>query len=115
MTDLIRLALHEIISASTRMGDQTRQLVVAVEHHTIRSGATATVDMVGAQDGEFIPRAIHGKVEALVVVVLVRVLVRSESLTGLVQLVTLGLGGGDVAGPVAGATAGVDASIAGLQ
>jgi hypothetical protein len=115
ISDLIRLALHEVVTAGTGVGDKTRQLVVTVEHNTVRSRATATVDLVGAQDGEFIVGTIHGEVEALIVVVLVRVAVRSDSLTGLVQRVTLVLGGGDVAGPVAGATASVDARIAGHQ
>lgn len=94
------------------MGNQACQLVVAVEYHAVSTGATATVDLVRAQNGEFIVGAIHGEAEALVVVVLVRVLVLSESLAGLVELITLVLRGRDIAGPVAGAAAGVDARVA---
>lgn len=97
------------------MCDQARQLVVAIEYHTVRTRATATIDLVRAQDGEFIVGTVDGEAEALVVVVLVGILVVSQSLAGLVELITLVLRSRDVAGPVAGAAAGIDTRVTALQ
>ena len=89
------------------MSNHTSQLIVLVEHHTVRTGRTAAVNISGAQNRPLIVRRRHREVEALVVVVLVRVAVAADGLAVLVQLVTGSLGGGNVGGGVAVAAAGV--------
>lgn len=89
------------------MGNQTSQLIVTVEHHTVRARRTTVVGLSGAQNRPLIVRRVHREVEALVVVILVRVVVAADGLAGLLQLVTGSLGGGNGGGGVAVATAGV--------
>lgn len=95
------------------MRDQARQFVIPVENHPIRSGRASIVHIEVAHNGVFVVGAGHGEIEALVIVVLVRVVV--DGLSRLIERVPLGLGGTDVAGPVAGASAGVITALAAFQ
>lgn len=104
---LNNLARNKVITTGTSVSNHTSQLITSVEDNTVRAGGTTIVDIAIAQDGELVVGAGHGEVEALVVVVDVRVAVVGGP--GLVQLVTRGLGGADGAAGVADGAAGVGA------
>ena len=92
------------------MRNDAREVPVAIEHDPIGTGAATGVDLEGVQDGELVVGPSDGReVEALIVVVLVRVGAGAGGLAGCVERVAGGDGGGDVGRPVAGAAARVDA------
>ena len=95
------------------MRDHTRQLIVSVENHTIRSRGASIVNIKIAHDGVFVVGAANREIEALIVMVLVRVVV--DSVPRLVKRVSLGLGCANIAGPVAGASAGILAAFTALK
>lgn len=95
------------------MRDQTRQLILLIEHHAVRTRRSATVDLAGAEDRELVVGRVHGEVKVLVVVVLVRVLVVADRLALLVQLEAGFLGFGHRRLVVAGFAAGVVAGFGG--
>lgn len=91
------------------MRNQTRQLPIIIENHPICTRRTTRVRLSRAQNRELIVRSGDRKVEALVVVVDVRV-AAAAGVAVLLDVVVAGvLGGGDVAAGVAVATAGVGA------
>jgi hypothetical protein len=94
------------------MRDRASKISIAVENHSVGSGAAAGVDLEAAQNGELVPGAADGEVKALVVAVLVRVVIRTQSLPVLEQAVAFVDGGVDVGLPVAGAAAGFDTGLA---
>ena len=51
------------------MRDQAGQVAVFVENYTVGAGATATIDLTGAQDREFVVGPCDGECEAFVVIV----------------------------------------------
>lgn len=95
------------------MRDHTRQLIVSVENHPIRSRGASIVNIEIAHDRVFVVGAANREIEALIVMVLVRVVV--DSVPRLVKRVSLGLGCTNIAGPVAGASAGILAAFAALK
>jgi hypothetical protein len=95
------------------MRNNARKLVILVEDHTVRTGRAATVDAARAQDRELIVGGGDAEVEALVVVVDVRVVV--DVVAGRVQRVALALGGRDGRRGIADTAAGVGAGLAGLD
>lgn len=95
------------------MRNHTRQFIVSVENHAIRSGRATSINIVVAHDRILVVSAADGEVESLIVVVLVRVVV--NSIPRLVKRVPLGLGCADIARPVAGASAGVLAAFAAFE
>lgn len=104
---LINLARNKVITTGTSVSNHTSQLITSVENNTVRAGRTTIVHIVIAQDRELVVGSGNGEVEALVVVVDVRVAVVGG--TGLVQLVARGLGGAHGAAGVADCAAGVGA------
>lgn len=93
------------------MGNDAGILALLVEDDAIGAGTAAAVDVKGRQDGEFLPGARDGEVEALVVVVLVRVGVGPQRLARLVQAVALVQRRVDVRLPVARRAARLDARL----
>lgn len=85
----IILAHNKVIARSTSMRNHTGKLAGAVENDTVRAGAAAAVHIVVLEHGELVPGAGGGKVEALVVVVLVRVLVCAQRLARALQRASL--------------------------
>lgn len=106
-------ASHKVITTSTRMRNYTRQFIVSVENHAIRSRRATSINIIVAHNRIFVVCAADGEVEPLIVVVLVRVVV--NSIPRLVKRVSLGLSCADIARPVAGASAGVLAAFAAFE
>jgi len=69
------LALDECVAASTVVSDNASQLAVAVEDDPVcaRRAASVWIAVEASQEGELLVGARHGEVEALVVVVGVRI------------------------------------------
>lgn len=59
------------------MGDDGVEVALGVENDTVGSGASTGVHLEGVQNRELVPRRSGGEAEALIVVVLVRVVVRA--------------------------------------
>ena len=97
------------------MRNQPREIPTPIENHPIRPRTPPRVDIVVIQNRELIVRPGDREIEALVVVVLVRVRVGALGLAGLVERGAFREGGADVGGPVAGAAAGVDAGLTGAE
>lgn len=55
------------------MRNQPRQLIIASKDNTVRTGRTTAVNLSAAENRELVVRARDGKVEALVVVVFMRI------------------------------------------
>lgn len=110
---LLRRASHKVITTSTRMRNHTRQFIVSVENHPIRSGRATSINIVVAHDRILVVGAANREIEAFIVVVLMRVVV--NSISRLVKRVPLGLGCADIARPVAGASAGILAAFAAFE
>jgi hypothetical protein len=89
------------------MGNNTSQLIIAVEDNAVRTRGTTAVDLSGAQDRPLIVGAGDREVEALVVVVPVGVVVAADGLVRGVQLITGFLSGAHGARAIAVAAAGV--------
>jgi hypothetical protein len=87
------------------MRNQARILIPRVKDNTIRTGATAGVDLEGSEDGEFVVMWRDREVESLKVVIDVRVGVDVGA--GGVEGVGFGLGGVDGGGVVADCAVGV--------
>ena len=104
-------ALQKVISTRTRMRDHTRQIPIAIKHHSISPRAASTIHLARAQDREFVPRSIDRESEALIVLVLMRIFVRALGLAFLVELVAFSLCGRDVGGGVAGRAAGLGTGV----
>lgn len=71
------------------MRNHASQLTIGIEHNPIRAGALAPIKHLLFQDRKLVPRPADGEVEALVVVVLVRVVVVADRLA-LRQVVAAG-------------------------
>lgn len=69
------VASNKVVAGSTGMGDEAVQVALRVKDDTVGTGRAARVDLVGGEDGVFVPRASGREVEALAVVVLVGVAV----------------------------------------
>ena len=87
------------------MRDNTSQLILAIENHPVRSRRTTIVDLSTFHNWVLVVWPRHGKVEALVVLVFVRVVVFFT--TGRFEAGTLLHGGVHFVLGVADATAGV--------
>ena len=72
---LARLASNKVIPARPGMRNQHVQLATLIKDNPVRPRRAACINSMARQDGELVPRPGGGKVEALVVVVLVRVAV----------------------------------------
>lgn len=89
------------------MRNQPGQLIILIEHHTIRPGRTPRVCLARRQNRELVVRWLHGEVEALIVVVDVRVMASADGLAFSMVVVAGLLGGVGIAARVAVAAAGV--------
>lgn len=97
---LSSIAFNEaIVVRSTSVGNQSSIFTVTVEDNTIRTRLSTSINIEGWEDRVLVPRAGHGEVEPLVVVVLVRVAM--VGLAGLQKGVSLVQGGIDIWLPVA--------------
>lgn len=95
------------------MRNQAGIFTLLVEDDTVSTRAATSVDFERAQDRELLVRAVNREVEALVVVVSVRVAVQLTA--GLVLGVALVQSIVNVGLPVADAAAGLDAAVASLD
>lgn len=86
------------------MRNQTRQVPIIIENDTIRTGTATVIRLAVRQDRELVIRPRHGEVEALVVMVLVRVVARLAA--ALLERVALLHRGVDLVRRVAVAAAG---------
>ncbi len=66
-------ASDEVVSARASVGDGVLEVAVRVKDDAVRAGRATRIDRARAQDGELVPRARVGEVEAFVVVVLMGV------------------------------------------
>jgi hypothetical protein len=107
----ITCALEETVTACARVGNQASQLILLIENNPIGTGRSTTVYFTRVQDGKFIVRAIHREREAFVIVIHVWIIVRADSLSGLVEAVALALGCGDGVAGVAVVAAGGGAGV----
>ena len=66
------------------------------EYNSVSPRASSRVDFVAVEDGEFVVRSRIREIEALVIVVLVRILITAHSLAILIVAVTLFHGSIDI-------------------
>lgn len=104
---------NEIIATRTRVRNNTGILPLLIKNNAIRPWTATAIHVKRRQDGEFLPGARDREVEALVVVVLVRVGVGPQRLARLVQAIALVQRRVDVRLPVACRGAGLDAGLSG--
>lgn len=77
-TDLFRHTLQEIIPACACVRNHPLVRAVTGENDSIRSRTASGVDLVAAQDGEFVIRTRVGEINAFVIVVCVRIFVFTD-------------------------------------
>ncbi len=90
---------------------QAAILIPRIKNDPIRARIATGIDPIGAQDGVFVVGTRNGEVEALPVVVDVRVGI--DVIVGGEEGIASRLGGGDGGGVVADGAAGVEAELAG--
>jgi hypothetical protein len=72
---------NEVVVAGSGVGDETVEGSLRVEDNTVGTGGATRVDFERVENGPLVPRALGGEAEALVVLVLMRVLVRAYGMT----------------------------------
>lgn len=72
---LLLVASNKVVAGSTGVGDERVKVALRIEDDTVGTGGATRVDLVGREDGVFVPRGRGREVEALTVVVLVGVAV----------------------------------------
>lgn len=97
------------------MRNYTSQLALGIKHNTVRTGASTSVHLIAAQNGELLIWAGHVKVNSLIVVLSVWVVVAADLHSILIVRVALCDSFVDIGLPVAGAAAGVDAGLTVLE
>lgn len=89
------------------MRNDTCQLIIFVEDHPVRARGAPVVEVPIPHNRELVVWCRHGKVEALIVIVLVGIVVSSDLFAFGVVVVALFLGGAHRGGRIADAAAGV--------
>jgi len=76
----VLLTCYKVIATSPRMRNKGVKRAFGVENNTIGARRAARIDLEGRQDWELVPRRSRREAEALVVVVLMRIVSRSCTL-----------------------------------
>ena len=77
-TNLFRHALQEIIPACACVRNHPLVCALTGENDSIRPRTASGIDLIATQDGEFVIRTRVGEVEALVIIVYVRIFVFTD-------------------------------------
>lgn len=104
-----KLTRHKRISTSTRVRNNTCQLIIFIEDHPVGARGAPVVEVPIPHNRELVVWCRHGKVETLVVIVLVGIVVFSDLFAFGVVVVALLLGSVHRRGRIADAAAGVGA------
>lgn len=111
---VVLVALDKVVAAGTSVSNHDGELAISVEDNAVGAGAATSEEAARGEDGEFLPGAGNGDVEALAVVKGVGVVVPADLLAVLVVVEALVESGGDVVVGVAVVAAGGGAGLAAL-